>query len=67
MVAVRLTALDEDFISTIDCFHPSLMAHQSIAVATWNSLITPREDKKLTFNVDDEMLCAGVDTLLETG
>ena len=27
-----------DFLSNLDCFHPSLIAHQSLAVALWNNL-----------------------------
>jgi hypothetical protein len=24
------------YLSTLDCFHPSLLAHQQLAITTWN-------------------------------
>jgi hypothetical protein len=33
-----LATLPLDFLSTLDCFHPSVIAHQSMAVALWYEL-----------------------------
>ena len=27
-----------DFLSTLDCFHPSLTAHQAMSISLWNNL-----------------------------
>lgn len=37
----------EEYVSTLDCFHPSLISHENFAIATWNSLFLPFS-KKLT-------------------
>lgn len=55
-----------DLLSTLDCFHPSLLAHQGMAVALWNNLLTPAANKKTTLNLTDTPLCPTADTLLYT-
>jgi len=52
------------YLSTLDCFHPSLLAHQKLAIAGWNSLLTPFAKKKRTFNPDDPLLCPTPSTLI---
>lgn len=49
-VGVNATGFDLSFLSTLDCFHPSLKAHQDFAVATWNSLLTPKQSKMYYFD-----------------
>jgi len=58
--------LPTDFLSTLDCFHPSLIAHQGMAIALWNNLLTPAAYKKTTMNITDTPLCPTPDTLLYT-
>lgn len=55
-----------DILSTLDCFHPSLIAHRAMAVALWNNLLTPAADKKSVLNITDTPLCPTADTLLYT-
>eukprot|EP00026_Physarum_polycephalum_P011428 Phypoly_transcript_11654.p1 GENE.Phypoly_transcript_11654~~Phypoly_transcript_11654.p1 ORF type:complete len:337 (+),score=40.66 Phypoly_transcript_11654:93-1103(+) len=35
-----------DILSTLDCFHPSLIAHEALATALWNNMLTPAASKK---------------------
>lgn len=65
----RNTMLKEfppDALSTLDCFHPSLITHRAMAVALWNNLITPSANKKTFLNLTDTPLCPTPDTLLYT-
>ena len=34
----NLSKFPINYLSTLDCFHPSLLAHQSMAIALWNNL-----------------------------
>jgi len=36
---------DISFVSTLDCFHPSLYAHEAIAVGLWNQMLQPIAQK----------------------
>jgi len=51
-------------LSTLDCFHPSLMAHEGMAIALWNNMLTPAAMKKTYLNLTDTPLCPTPDTLL---
>jgi len=54
------------FLSDFDCFHPSLFAHENLAIALWNSMLTPAEKKKTSLNLNDTPICPTADTLLYT-
>lgn len=62
----NISSLPIEFISTLDCFHPSLVAHQALATALWNSMLTPAASKKDSINFSDTPICPGPDTLLYT-
>jgi len=51
-------------LSTLDCFHPSLMAHEAMAIALWNNMLTPAASKQTFLNVTDIPLCPTDDTRL---
>jgi len=53
-------------LSTLDCFHPSLVAHEAMAIALWNNMLTPAAMKKTSLNLTDTPLCPTPDTLLYT-
>jgi phospholipase B1 len=55
-----------DILSTLDCFHPSLIAHQGMAIALWNNLLTPAALKKTSMNLTDTPLCPTANTKLYT-
>jgi len=55
-----------DLLSTLDCFHPSLVAQKVMAIALWNNLLTPAADKKGVMNVTVTPLCPTPETLLYT-
>jgi len=55
------------YISDLDCFHPSLLAHQKLAINLWNSMLTPVADKQgITFNPNATLICPGPDTFIYT-
>lgn len=54
------------FLSTFDCFHPSLLAHQTMATALWNNMLTPTASKKTKIDFGDVPMCPTPDTLLYT-
>lgn len=55
-----------ELLSTLDCFHPSLLAHEAMAIAMWNNMLTPAAYKKTALNLTDTPLCPTPDTLLYT-
>lgn len=62
----NVSALPLEFISTLDCFHPSQIAHQALATALWNNMINPADSKQDYINIDDKPQCPTADTLLYT-
>jgi len=54
------------FLSGLDCFHPSLSAHQAMAIGLWNNMLTPRANKKLVLDIAEKPLCPTAQTLLFT-
>ena len=48
----------------LDYFHPSLIGHQHMAKALWNSMLTPAASKKTSFNADEPFVCPDSSTLL---
>ncbi|KNC97449.1 uncharacterized protein SPPG_07370 [Spizellomyces punctatus DAOM BR117] len=46
----------QDYISSIDCFHPSSKAHAIFARASWNNLFLPAEQKARAFELDESMM-----------
>jgi len=63
---VNMTIPDFSYLSTLDCFHPSLKAHEKLAIAIWNSLISPVSKKRRALYPDDPFLCPDANTLLYT-
>eukprot|EP01116_Phalansterium_solitarium_P001842 TRINITY_DN11663_c0_g1_i1.p1 TRINITY_DN11663_c0_g1~~TRINITY_DN11663_c0_g1_i1.p1 ORF type:complete len:352 (+),score=121.52 TRINITY_DN11663_c0_g1_i1:836-1891(+) len=53
----NLVVPNSTYISTLDCFHPSLLAHETLAVAAWNSLLLPFASKPTTFVPDQPITC----------
>jgi len=54
-----------DLLSTLDCFHPNLLAHQQLSLATWDSLLLPAALKPLNYVVGNiTVTCPTEDTLL---
>ena len=50
----------------LDCFHPSLIAHQHLAKALWNNMLTPAAKKKDYFDWKEDFVCPTNTTLLYT-
>jgi phospholipase B1 len=67
--------LDSTFLSKLDCFHPSALAHQSLAVGLWNSMLCGgRDDVEqrrqrcgIAFAPDTKPLCPTKDSVFYTG
>jgi len=60
----NLTIPDISYLSTLDCFHPSLKAHEKIGTAIWNSLISPLSKKRRSFYPDDPLYCPDANSLI---
>eukprot|EP01119_Soliformovum_irregulare_P007145 TRINITY_DN19544_c0_g1_i1.p1 TRINITY_DN19544_c0_g1~~TRINITY_DN19544_c0_g1_i1.p1 ORF type:complete len:351 (+),score=86.50 TRINITY_DN19544_c0_g1_i1:1563-2615(+) len=54
------------WLSTLDCFHPSLVAHGGMATALWNNMLSPSHLKKRYLDPNDVPMCPKNDTLLYT-
>jgi len=62
----HISDLPTSFISRVDCFHPSKPGQEAMAVALWNSMLTPAATKKTSLNMDDKPICPTQDTLIYT-
>lgn len=51
------TIPDESYLSKVDCFHPSRLAHKNFAMATWNSLFLKFEDKPDAWQFNETLYC----------
>merc|ERR1712217_175398 len=63
-------SLDWTFLSRLDCFHPSAQAHQSLAIALWNSMLCThnREGRcGMVFANDMHPVCPTEDSVFYTG
>jgi phospholipase B1 len=47
------------YLSGLDCFHPSALAHENFAIASWNSLFVPLSEKITNWNFKPELFCPG--------
>lgn len=61
-----ISELPTRFLSRLDCFHPSKSGQEAMAVALWNSMLTPAATKKTALEMDDVPICPAADTLLYT-
>jgi len=52
------------YLSSLDCFHPGERGHAEMAVALWNSVISPRKLKKQRLVVGDTVMAADESTTL---
>ncbi|GBB99324.1 hypothetical protein RclHR1_03490006 [Rhizophagus clarus] len=55
-----------DLLSGVDCFHPSLLAHERLAKAAWNNIFTQQSQKTSKYDptVDLPVLCPNEDDRL---
>eukprot|EP01113_Clastostelium_recurvatum_P050823 TRINITY_DN971_c0_g1_i1.p1 TRINITY_DN971_c0_g1~~TRINITY_DN971_c0_g1_i1.p1 ORF type:complete len:368 (-),score=69.39 TRINITY_DN971_c0_g1_i1:122-1225(-) len=61
----KISTFPIDFLSTLDCFHPSKVAHGMMATALWNSMLTPASKKATAISpVGVAPLCPTEDTKL---
>eukprot|EP01112_Ceratiomyxa_fruticulosa_P019754 TRINITY_DN6540_c0_g1_i1.p1 TRINITY_DN6540_c0_g1~~TRINITY_DN6540_c0_g1_i1.p1 ORF type:complete len:402 (-),score=75.01 TRINITY_DN6540_c0_g1_i1:80-1285(-) len=57
---------ERSYLSAADCFHPSAIAHQNLAIGLWNTLIAPVESKPLSWVIGEQAVCATEDTIIQT-
>lgn len=50
----------------VDCFHPSLVAHQAFAKVIWNNMLTPAAKKTSNFDFKAPFVCPTNATLIYT-
>lgn len=63
----RIGDYSQNFLSDVDCFHPSLCAHQGFAYALWNNMNSAPIDKAHTLNYDqpEPLKCPTQDSFLQ--
>jgi len=61
----RLLILNLDFLSEADCFHPSWISDQIMAMGLWNNLLTPPSEKATNVSLTITPLCPTRDTYLQ--
>jgi len=62
--------LDRSFLSTLDCFHPSTVGHQSLAVGLWNSMLCTSDRASRCgqrFSINMPATCPTKDSVFYTG
>jgi hypothetical protein len=62
--------LDRSFLSSLDCFHPSIVGHQSLAVGLWNSMLCTSDRRSRCgehFQVNMPAVCPTKDSVFYTG
>lgn len=59
----KLKLPNVSYLSKVDCFHPGYKGHAEMAVALWNSLLTPRRQKKTSFSVGAATICPNKDSI----
>lgn len=62
----HISDLPSSFIARLDCFHPSKPGQEAMAVALWNSMLTPAANKKKSLDMSDTPICPTESTLLYT-
>jgi len=62
----HISELPTNFLSHLDCFHPSKSGMQAMAIALWNNMLTPSISKKTSIDLKDTPICPTEDTLLYT-
>jgi phospholipase B1 len=55
-----------EFLSTLDCFHPSLLAHQQLAIGLWDTMLLPKHQKPTNGTFPVPITCPNQATLLYT-
>jgi hypothetical protein len=56
-----MTIPSENYLSSLDCFHPSSLAHKNFAIATWNSLFVPFANKTNSWDFKTPVYCPTAD------
>ena len=62
--------LDLSFLNKLDCFHPSTVAHQDLAIGLWNSMLCTSDRKGRcgqSFTADIKPVCPTIDSTFYTG
>jgi phospholipase B1 len=65
--------LDISFLNALDCFHPSSIAHESLAIGLWNSMLCSTQGPGRAgrcgehFSADMAVTCPGSDAVFYTG
>ena len=64
------STLDTSFLNRLDCFHPSTVAHEDLAIGLWNSMLcTDGRQQRCgeVFTPDIAVTCPTVDSTFYTG
>lgn len=62
----NITFYGEHYLSTLDCFHPSLWANQAFTLSIWNNMLQPLGQKATTIDPTTvKILCPDENTYLQ--
>jgi len=65
-VNTYISSLPPNFVSRLDCFHPSRTGQQAMAIALWNNMLTPSANKQTFIDLADTPMCPSSTSLLYT-
>lgn len=55
-----------DFLSKLDCFHPSSMANTAWSIGLWNNMLTPAGQKQTNLDLNNlQYKCPDANTFLQ--
>jgi phospholipase B1 len=60
-----LKELSLEYLSTFDCFHPSLKAHSMFATGSWNNLFKPNAEKRSRYPPSSDIECPTADSRIQ--
>jgi phospholipase B1 len=60
----QLLIPDLSWVSTLDCFHPSLKTHQELAINLWNYMMLPIAQKQPLGDLNATVICPTPDSLV---
>ena len=66
-VETQINQWTTEYVSTVDCFHPSVRTHKLLAVSTWNNLFRKKSEKTRGIHENNEdLFCPDEESRIET-
>jgi len=66
LTGVNISEFGENYLSKLDCFHPSVYANQAFAYLLWNNMMTPVGQKQTGPDLKNiSFICADENSVLQ--